>query len=53
MAFASEMIIKAIKNKLKIIEIPINFYKDKRINRKSHLKAIGDGIEHIKIIIRQ
>ena len=37
MEFASEMIIKAKLNNLKIKEIPINFYKDKR-KHKSNLK---------------
>lgn len=49
MEFASEMIIKAKKANLKIIEIPINFYKDKR-NKKSNLRTIRDGMRHIKII---
>ncbi len=49
MEYASEMIIKAAKNNLKIKEIPINFYKDKR-NRKPHLNTIKDGIRHLKII---
>lgn len=51
MEFASEMIIKAAKKKMKIVEVPINFYKDKR-NRKSHLKTIKDGIRHMKIIFK-
>ena len=50
MEFASEMIIKAKKANLKIKEIPINFYKDKRDN-KSHLNTIKDGMKHIKVII--
>lgn len=49
MEYASEMIIKAQKANLKIIEIPINFYKDGR-NKKSHMKAIKEGINHIKLI---
>lgn len=47
--FASEMIIKAKINKLKITEIPTNLYKDKR-NKKPHLKAIKDGIRHLALI---
>lgn len=50
MEYASEMIIKAAKANLKIKEIPINFYKDKR-NKKPHLRTIRDGIRHLKIII--
>lgn len=51
MEYASEMIIKAKKKQLKITEVPINFYKDKR-NRKSHLKTFSDGMRHIKIICK-
>lgn len=50
MEYASEMIIKAVKNNLKIKEISINFYKDKR-KRKPHLNTIRDGIRHLKIIL--
>lgn len=52
MEFASEMLIKAAKAKLKIEEIPINFYKDKR-NSKPHLKTLQDGIRHLKIILKE
>lgn len=51
MEYATEMIIKSQKNNLKIVEIPINFYKDKR-NRKSHLRTIRDGIRHVKLICK-
>ncbi len=51
MEYASEMIIKAAKNNLKIKEIPINFYKDKR-NKKPHLNTIRDGFRHLKLIIK-
>lgn len=51
MEFASEMIIKAAKKQLKIKEVPINFYKDKR-NHKAHLNTIKDGIRHLKIILK-
>lgn len=50
MEFASEMVIKAKQANLKIKEIPINFYKDKR-TRDSHLNTIKDGFRHIKAII--
>lgn len=52
MEFASEMLIKAAKAKLKIEEIPINFYKDKR-NSKPHLKTLQDGVRHLKIILKE
>lgn len=50
MEYATEMIIKAKRANLKIKEIPINFYKDKR-NKKSHLNTFKDGIRHLKILI--
>lgn len=49
MEYATEMIIKAKKADLKIVEVPINFYKDKR-NKKSHLRTFKDGIRHLNII---
>lgn len=51
MEYASEMIIKSAKSNLKIKEIPINFYKDKR-KRKPHLNTIRDGIRHLKVILK-
>lgn len=51
MEYASEMLIKSAKNNLKIKEIPINFYKDKR-GRKPHLNTIRDGIRHLIIIMK-
>lgn len=52
MEYASEMLIKAAQNNLKIVEVPIDFYKDGR-NRKPHLHTIRDGIKHLKVLIRQ
>ena len=52
MEYATEMIINAKKNDVKIIEIPINFYKDKR-GKKSHLRTIKDGMRHLKLILEQ
>ncbi|MCC7197683.1 glycosyltransferase family 2 protein [Candidatus Peregrinibacteria bacterium] len=49
MEFASEMVIKAGIKKLKIKEIPIHFYPDKR-GRKPHLKTWSDGWRHLKFI---
>lgn len=49
MEYATEMIIKAKQANLKIEEIPINFYKDKR-NKQSHLRSIEDGLRHLKLI---
>ncbi len=51
MEYASEMLIKASQNKLKICEVPINFYQDGR-KKKPHLKTIRDGIRHFHILLR-
>lgn len=48
--YATEMLIKAKKNNLKIAEVDICFRKDKR-NRKPHLKPISDGIRHMRVLI--
>lgn len=52
MEFASEMIGRAVKEKLSISEIPITLYPDKR-DGKSHLRPIRDGFRHIIIILRR
>lgn len=49
MEYASEMIIKAQKAHLKIVEVPTRLRKDLR-NNKSHLKTIRDGFRHLKLI---
>lgn len=51
MEYATEMIIRAQKNNLKIVEVGINFYKDKREHR-SHLNPIVDGFRHLKILFK-
>jgi len=48
MEFASEMVIKAIKNGLKIKELPINYYR--RIG-KSKLKSFADGWRHLRFTL--
>ena len=50
MELASEMLIKAAKQNLKIKETPIRFYKDKR-NKKSHLRTVRDGFRHLRILL--
>lgn len=47
--FASEMIIKARLNKLKIKEVSTDLFKDGR-NRKPHLRTIRDGFRHLFLI---
>ncbi|MBN1494500.1 glycosyltransferase family 2 protein [Candidatus Peregrinibacteria bacterium] len=49
MEFASEMLIKAGLLKLKIKEIPITLYKDKR-DKAPHLNTWRDGWRHLKFM---
>jgi glycosyltransferase involved in cell wall biosynthesis len=49
MEYASEMIIVAKINNLKLLEIPTVLRKDLR-DRKSHLRTIRDGFRHLKLI---
>lgn len=49
MEFASEMLIKAGLLRLKIKEIPIKFYRDKR-GRPPHLNTWKDGWRHLKFM---
>lgn len=49
MEYASEMIIVAKINNLKLLEVPTNLRKDLR-DRKSHLRTIRDGFRHLKLI---
>lgn len=50
MEIASEMLIKAAKNKLKIVEIPITYYPRK--GRPSKLNPLKDGFRHLKLLIK-
>lgn len=50
MEFASEMIIKAGIMRLKIKEIPITLYRDKR-DRPPHLHTWRDGWRHLKFML--
>ena len=51
MEFASEIVIKCVKNNYKICEIPINLLNN-RIKRKPHLRPFRDGVRHMKLILR-
>ena len=51
MEFASEMIIKAKINKLKMVEVPADLRKDKR-EHSGHLNAIRDGSRHLGILVK-
>lgn len=48
MEFASEMVIKALKNNLKIKELPINYYKRKG---RSKLKTFSDAWKHMRFML--
>jgi hypothetical protein len=50
MEFASEMVIKAAKAKLKITEIPITLRPDKR-TRRPHLRTWRDGWRHLRFML--
>lgn len=50
MEFASEMVIKASKARLKITEIPITLHPDGR-DRKPHLRTFRDGWRHLRFML--
>ena len=50
MEFASEMLIKAKKNSLKIKEIPITYWPRKGISK---MRSFRDGFRHLLYILRQ
>lgn len=52
MEFASELIIKALKAKAKIIEIPAGLNKDKR-HKPPHLSTWKDGMRHLLFILSE
>ncbi|MBQ2644560.1 glycosyltransferase family 2 protein [bacterium] len=52
MEFASELTVLFKLNKMKIIEIPINLYKDGRINGKPHLNPWRDGLRHLFYMLK-
>ncbi len=49
MDFASELLLRSIKNGFKIKEIPIDYRK--RIAGKKKLKVLKDGLGHFKLIV--
>lgn len=50
MEFASEMIVKATMKKLKIKEVPIILYPDRR-TRPPHLRTWSDGWRHLRFLL--
>jgi glycosyltransferase involved in cell wall biosynthesis len=50
MEFASEMVVKASLNKLRITEVPIILYPDGR-SGSSHLRTWNDGWRHLRFLL--
>lgn len=50
MEFATEMVVRAARSNLRITEVPINLYPDKR-DRKPHLRTFRDGWRHLRFIM--
>ena len=50
MEFASEFVVKAVKEKLKIAEVPITLYRDGR-TRRPHLRTFYDGWRHLRFLL--
>ena len=50
MEFASEMIIRATKRKMRIAEVPINYYP-RKIGSQSKLRTFRDGWKHLRFMI--
>lgn len=50
MEFASEMMIKAALNNVRLREIPIRFHADQR-DREPHLRSFRDGWRHLQLMM--
>jgi hypothetical protein len=50
MEFATEMVVSAARSGLRISEIPITLYPDKR-DRAPHLRSFRDGWRHLRFIV--
>ena len=51
MVFCLEILIKSKILNAKVAEIPITLFKDGRINSRSHLRTINDGLKTLKFIL--
>ncbi len=51
MVFAIENLIKLKNFGENVKEVPINFYKDGRVNSKNHLSTINDGLRSLKLLL--
>jgi hypothetical protein len=50
MEFASEMVMNAARNRLRIAEIPVTLHPDKR-SRPPHLRSFRDGWRHLRFLM--
>ena len=50
MEFASEMIVKAAVMGVRIDEVPIDFFRDRR-DRRPHLRPFRDGWRHLRLLL--
>jgi glycosyltransferase involved in cell wall biosynthesis len=50
MEFATEMVVRASHEKMKIAEVPVRLYPDKR-GRPPHLRTFRDGWRHLRFIM--
>jgi hypothetical protein len=50
MEFASEMVVKACLNRLRISEIPVVLHPDGR-DRRPHLRSFRDGWRHLRLLL--
>jgi glycosyltransferase involved in cell wall biosynthesis len=50
MEFASEMVIKAAKNNVAIVEVPVRLHRDGR-SRPPHLRPYRDGWRHLRFMM--
>jgi glycosyltransferase involved in cell wall biosynthesis len=50
MEYASEMIVKAAVHGIPIVEVPIDFHRDKR-DRPPHLRPWRDGWRHLRLLL--
>jgi hypothetical protein len=50
MEFASEMIVLASREQIRVSEIPIMLRPDGR-DRPPHLRSIRDGMRHLRVIV--
>ena len=52
MEFASEMILLAGKKQQQIVQVPTDLRQDYRQTAQPHLRAIPDGLRHLRVIIK-